>query len=158
MRQQMSQIPEHAHDHRQLKRGHIEYLLALTEFLPPKDRVLAEHVLSQGNRLTTIATLYQRPPRQLQRRAATIIKRISTNMFQFVALQMNTLPAETRATAKYIVLHGLSQRQTSQTIGITIHRVRLHMNTVHATARLLAKPTRSQPEIAQPSSPLHASA
>jgi len=121
-----------------MKRGQVEELLALTAYLPPSDRILMEHVLDTGQSISRIAQLYQRPPRQLQRQANAITKRLSNKLFRFVALHMNLLPAETRPTAKYVVLHGLSMRQTARTIGTTLHHVRQHMNTVQAAARLLA--------------------
>ena len=134
----MSQIPENVHHPRQLKRAQIEQLLALAEYLLPRERVLVEHVLDKGMPLARIAKLYQRSARKLQRQAMSIIKRLSTHMYRFVALQMATLPTETRTTARHVVLYGLSMRQTSITTGISLHQVRKHMNTVHCTARLLS--------------------
>ena len=125
-----------AHDPRQLKRRQVDELVALAEYLPPHDRVLIEHILGKGMPVARIAKLYQRPPRLLRRRAETIIKRMSNKLFRFVAIQNDTLPVETRLTAKYVVLHGMSLRQAAQESGRTLHHVRQHMNTVHATARL----------------------
>ena len=125
-----------AHDHRQIKRQQIDDLLSLAAYLPSTDRVLIEHVLIGDVPITQIAKLYQRPSRHLQRRASTIIKRLSNKLFKFVAIQMDTLPLDVRLTAKYVVLDGLSMRRTAQTSGLTLHRVRQNMNTVQATARL----------------------
>lgn len=138
MQLQMSQIASNAHQPRHLKRDQIEELLALVEFLPPSERILIEQVLDEGMSLARIAKRYQRSTRQLQRQATTIIKRLSNHMFRFVALHMSTLPVETRTTAKYVVLYGLSLREASESTGTSLHRIRGHMNTVHATARLLA--------------------
>jgi len=138
MPSQLGQIPSNAHYSRQFKRSRIEELLALAEYLPPKDRVLIEHVLGKGMPVSRIAKLYQRSPRQLYRQANVIIKRMSDKMFRFVAIHMNTLPLETRPTAKYVILHGLRQRQTAEITGTTLHHVRKHMNTIQATARLLS--------------------
>lgn len=129
-------ISTRAHAVRQLKRRQIEELLALAEYLPGPDRVLIEHILGKGMPVARIARLYQRPPRLLRRRAETIIKRMSNKLFRFVALRADTLPPETRLTAKYVVLHGMSLRQAAEESGRTLHHVRKHMNTVHATARL----------------------
>ena len=63
MQHQISQISSFAHDHRQQRRRQVEDLLTLAEYLPPKDRVLIEHVLGQGLSVTRIAKLYQRPPK-----------------------------------------------------------------------------------------------
>ena len=134
----LSQIAENAHRPRQLKRNQIEELLALADYLPAKDRILIEHVLGQGMPIARVAQLYQRPSRQLQRRTASIIKRLSNKLFKFVALHLNVLPPETRTTAKYVVLHGLSLRETARTTGKSLHQVRQHMSTVQAAARILA--------------------
>lgn len=127
-----------AHDPRQLKRRHIEELTALAEYLPAPDRVLVEHILGKGVPVARIAKLYHRPPRLLKRRADAIIKRMSSKLFRFVALQIDTLPPQTRLTAKYVVLHGMSLRRAADESGRTLHHVRQHMNTVHATARLFS--------------------
>lgn len=129
-------ISTRAHAVRQLNRRQVDELIALADYLPAADRVLVEHILGKGMPIARIARLYQRPPRQLRRRAASIIKRMSNKLFRFVALRMDTLPAETRLTAKYVVLHGMSLRQAAEASGCTLHRVRQHMHTVHATARL----------------------
>ncbi|MEZ6194057.1 MAG: hypothetical protein R3C45_22650 [Phycisphaerales bacterium] len=129
-------LSTHAHDTRQLNRRQVEQLIALADYLPPTDRVLIEHILGKGMPVARIAKLYQRPPRLLRRQAQAIIKRMSNKLFRFVAVQQETLPAEVRLTAKYVVLHGMSLRQAAQESGRTLHHVRQHMNTVHATARL----------------------
>ncbi len=127
-----------AHDTRQRKRRQVQELIALAEYLPAPDRVLIEHILGNGVPVAKIAKLYQRPPRLLRRRAETIIKRMSNKLFRFVALRHDTLPPEARLTAKYVVLHGMSLRQAAQASGRTLHHIRQHMNSVHATARLFS--------------------
>ncbi len=134
----LSQISTTAHAQRQLKRKQVQELLALADYLPDKDRVLIEHVLGKGMPVARVAKLYQRPPRQLQRQATNVIKRMSDQLFKFVALHMNTLPAETRTTARYVVLQGKSLRETARSTNTSLHYVRRHMDIVHATARLLA--------------------
>lgn len=136
MPQPVNNLSTRAHAFRQLNRRQVDELLALADYLPQPDRVLLEHVLGRGMPVARIAKLYQRPPRHLQRRATTIIKRLSNKLFKFVAIRTDTLPAEARLTAKYVVLHGKSLRATSRATGQSLHRIRQHMNTVHATARL----------------------
>jgi len=127
-----------AHQHRQIKRRQIDDLLALAEYLPKADRVLIQQVLRGDLPIAQITRLYRMPPRHLQRKAASIIKRLSSKMFKFVAIQMDTLPVEVRPTARYVVLNGMSMRKTAEVSGMTLHRVRQNMNTVQATARLFA--------------------
>lgn len=137
MSHKIQQIASDAHDYRHDQRCRAEQYLALAEYLPPRDRVLIEHILGKGMPVAKIAALYQRPARQLHRQANVILKRMSNKMFRFVAIHMNTLPLETRPTAKYAILHGRSLRQTAELTGTTLHHVRRHMNTIQATARLL---------------------
>jgi len=134
----MSNLSTLAHQHRQIKRRQIDELLALAEYLPKADQALIEQVLRGNLRIAQIARLYRMPPRHLQRKAESIIKRLSNKLFKFVAIQMNTLPVEVRPTARCVVLNGMSMRKTAQVSGITLHRVRQNMNTVQATARLFA--------------------
>ncbi len=138
MQHRLNNLSTLAHDHRQIKRQQIDDLLALAEYLPKTDRVLIQQILHGDMPVAQIARLYQRHPRHLQRQAMSIIKRLSNNLFKFVAIQMNTLPIEVRPTARYVVLHGMSMRKASQVSGLTLHRVRQYMNTVQATARLFS--------------------
>jgi hypothetical protein len=125
-----------SHSHRLAKRRQIDELLVLAEYLPSADRVLLEQVLAGDLPISQIAKLYQQPARHLQRKAQSIIKRLSNKHFKFVAIQMKTLPPDVRTTARYVIIQGLSMRKTAQISGMTLHRVRKDMNTVHATARL----------------------
>jgi len=136
MQHRLCNLSTLAHQHRQIKRRQIDDLLALAEFLPEPEKVLIEQVLGEDLPIAQIASLYRLPPRHLQRKVMSIIKRLSNKQFKFVAIQMSTLPLEVRATAKYVVLHGMSMRKTAQVSGQTLHRVRQNMNTVQATARL----------------------
>lgn len=120
----------------QLKRQHMDELLALAEYLPKTDRVLIEQVLQSGLSISQIAKLSQTPARHLQRRSVSILKRLSNKLFIFVAIRIETLPTETRQTAKLVVIHGLSMRKSSKVSGLSLHTVRQHMNIVHATARM----------------------
>ena len=136
MHHPLNNLSDQAHLLRQSKRAQIDELRALAEHLPKDDRLLIEQVLDGHMPISHLARMYQQPPRYLQRRAQSILKRLSNKYFRFVALQINTLPHEVRSTARHVILNGQSMRKTAQTSGLTLHRIRNHMNTVHATARL----------------------
>ncbi len=113
MHHRLSNLSTLAHQHRQAKRRQIDELLALAEYLPKADKALIEQVLRGDLPIAQIARLYRMPPRHLQRKAASILKRLSNSLFKFVAIQMNTLPVEVRPTARYVVLNGMSMRKTA---------------------------------------------
>ncbi len=123
---------------RQLNRQRIDELLLLAEYLPDADRMLIEQVLLNGQPIAKIARMSRRPARCLQRRAGAILKRLSQQLFKFVAVRADALPSDVRLTARLVVLHGLSLRDTAEISGQSLHRTRQHMNTVHVTARLFS--------------------
>ncbi len=136
MQHALNNLSDQAHALRHNRRRQIDELRALAEYLPSDDKLLIEQVLDGNLPMAQLARLYQLPARCLQRRAQSIIKRLSKKHFKFVALQMNTLPPEVRATAKQVVLNGQSMRKTAEISGQSLHKVRDHMSTVRATARL----------------------
>ncbi len=136
MQNHLNHLSDQAHALRHHKRAQMDELRALVEYLPKSDKLLIEQVLEAKIPLAQLARLYDQPPRHLQRRAKSIIKRLSDKYFKFVALQMKTLPPETRTTARHVILHGRSMRKTAEISGLSLHRVRSDMNTVRATARL----------------------
>ena len=136
MQHSLNNLSDKAHALRQNKRAQVDELRARAEYLPKDDRLLIEQVLAGNMPIAHLARMYQQPPRYLQRRAQSILKRLSHKYFKFVALQMNTLPREVRSTAKLVILYGQSMRKTAETSGLSLHKVRNHMNTVRATARL----------------------
>jgi hypothetical protein len=138
MQHRSGQISTRAHEGRQSKRRQIEEVLALAEYLPQTDRILVEQLLGHGQPVAKLAKLYRMPPRQLQRRADMLIKRLSNKLFKFVAIQPKALPIEVRPIARQVVLHGISMRKTAQISGLSLHKVRQYMNTVQATARLFS--------------------
>lgn len=138
MTSRLQNLPAGIHQHRHLKRRQVDEILALAPYLSQADRTLIEQVIGQGVPVTRVARLFQRPSRQLGRRLESTLKRMSTKLFKYVALQMDTLPCETRNTARSVVLHGQSLRETARTSDMSLYQVRNHMNTIRATARLLA--------------------
>jgi len=136
MQHALNNLSDQAHTLRQSRRSHIDELRTFTEHLPRDDKMLIEQVLDGQLPMTQLARLYRQPARQLQRRAQSIIKRLSDKHFRFVALQMNTLPPEVRNTARHVILHGRSMRKAAEISGQSLHMVRQNMNTVRATARL----------------------
>jgi len=136
MQSLINNLSDQAHALRHNRRAQMDELRALVDYLPKNDKLLIEQVLDGNLPMTQLAKLYHQPARHLQRRAQSIIKRLSDKHFKFVALQIKTLPPEVRTTARHVVLHGLSMRKTAESSGLSLHRVRSDMNTVRATARL----------------------
>lgn len=122
-----------------------ERLLHLASYLPPSDRWLIEQVYGRGVPLSALARAeahganrglrYRR--RRLARRLTALVRRLRRPAFQLVAIRPELLPRETRAVARHAVLHGRSLRDTARITGISLHRVRRHVRTVHDLARIL---------------------
>jgi DNA-directed RNA polymerase specialized sigma24 family protein len=132
----IDRIATTAHQYRQAQRLQINQMLILAEHLPETDRILMEQFLGQGHPVAHLARLFGVPVRQMHRRVNSITKRLSKKLFKDVSTQFDLLPREARPIARLVVFHGLSMRKAAKTSGMTLHQIRKHMNTVHATARL----------------------
>ena len=138
-----------------------ERLLHLAEHLPARDRWLLEQVYRHGIPLATLvqadfqshaqndaqtdaqasappdARTRRKRQRQLSRRLTGIVRRLRDPAFVLSATRPEVLPAHTRRTARHVFIHGRSLRGTAQRLGLSLHRVRAHVQTVRELARIL---------------------
>lgn len=128
------------------RRRGVEALLHLAQRLPAHERGLVEAVYRDGRSPTDIARSVGQPPRRFQRKLNAIMQRIGDPLFLFVARRLDELPAELRPVARRSVLQGLSQRQTAQATGRSLHTVRMQLHTL----RTLAEAAQSTQESAAP--------
>ena len=123
-------------------------------YLVPADRTLVEGVFRDGHTLFELARLL--PPadapgvpratvelvaRRLARHLKSVIRRVMSPLFAFVAARVDRAravgdsdawPLERRRIAEAIVLHGLSVRDTAALLATNTHRVREHRRAVEA--------------------------
>lgn len=121
---------------RLLGRQAADRLCARASYLPAGDRLVIEQVYQRGLSVTEVARLRGTSPRRMQRRVARLLCRMRQPAFAFVAERGDLLPREVRATARRVVLSGMSLRRTAEATGQTLHQVRQHMRTVQALARI----------------------
>jgi DNA-directed RNA polymerase specialized sigma24 family protein len=122
---------------RELRTGATERVLQLAQHLGESDRALIEQVYEHGQSLSKVAKATGVPASQLQRRLSRVLKRMRQPLFRFVAVRGDLLPREVSGTARRVVLQGMSLRETARRSGLTLHRVRKHMETVRAYYRLV---------------------
>ncbi|QKK09899.1 MAG: hypothetical protein HND58_18245 [Planctomycetota bacterium] len=107
-------------------------------FLPEPDRYLVEGVFRDGRPISDLAAMWreipghERVPRALRHRLHRLVERLLSPRFEVVARLRHTwTPTRTRiATA--CVLHGLSTRQASERLNVSLHTVRRQLDAVHA--------------------------
>ena len=131
----LQSVPNKVNQRRHIRRTNAARVLRLARKLPAPERLLIEQVYRHGLPVAEVARLTAKPTRSLQRRVANLIQRIRQPLYQFVASRGELLPREVRSTAKYSVLAGLSLRQTSIMTGLSLHRVRQHMNVIEILSR-----------------------
>jgi DNA-directed RNA polymerase specialized sigma24 family protein len=115
-------------------RRSVEAVLQLAQRLPAHERGLVEAVYRDGRSPTDIARSVGQPPRRFQRKLNAIMQRIGDPMFLFVARRLDELPGELRPVARRSVLQGLSQRQTAEATGRSLHTVRMQLHTLRTLA------------------------
>ncbi|QDU72773.1 hypothetical protein [Mucisphaera calidilacus] len=118
------------------QRNHADRILARAAYLPRHEQLLLDQIYRHGMTITDTARLLDKPPRTVQRRLRNLLNRLNSDLFAFVATQLDLLPPDVRPTAKSVALHGHSLRKTARQTGISLHRVREHMGVVKALARL----------------------
>ncbi|MCE9590190.1 MAG: helix-turn-helix domain-containing protein [Planctomycetes bacterium] len=117
-------------------RGRAERLVDLARRLPPPDRALIDQLLSRGCGLREIATLTGRPTGAVRRRVRRLLRRLNSPAFVFLDEHAAGLGEPERRTAQLVVFQGLSLRAAATTQGLSLHRVRGHIQRFRALARV----------------------
>ncbi|HZW09546.1 MAG TPA: sigma factor-like helix-turn-helix DNA-binding protein [Phycisphaerales bacterium] len=142
--------PEGATERVDLRRGvhreTAERLVGMAAHLAAPDRLLVEAVLKEGRRLPEVvemltpatavgAEAVHRARRQIRRRFHQLLARMRTEEFRLVVEQKDRWPAAQRRVAVACVLQGLTQREAASRLGLSLHTVRRHHQTVLAICR-----------------------
>ncbi|MBL9032081.1 MAG: hypothetical protein JNM80_10300 [Phycisphaerae bacterium] len=128
------------HDPRRLQRLRqqrevTEMLLHRAEALAPRDAALLRAVLGDGKPAREVAVLLGLPAggeRAIRRHVSRLISRLTSPEFLVVLRHSQTWPAPCRRVATACVLHGLSIRAASRSLGISLHQVRAARAAVRA--------------------------
>ncbi|MFA9479654.1 helix-turn-helix domain-containing protein [Phycisphaerales bacterium AB-hyl4] len=117
------------------RRDAAERLLQRAQYLAPHDRLLLEQIYRHGLSVADVARLLNDRPRTLQRRVKRLLTRLNDPLFRFVAGRLEMLPRDMQTTARLVVLEGKALRDTARSTGLTLHRVRQHLDAVRTLAR-----------------------
>lgn len=122
-------------DRRSHRRNAIEKLLDRAKYLNETDRALIDQVYRYGSSISSVARISGQRAANLRRQMAKLLKRVNSPLFAFMIVHGDLLPVKVQRTAKLVVLKGYSQRRAADVSGQTLHRVRRHMEVLHALAR-----------------------
>lgn len=117
-------------------RGSLEAAMRRAEHLDAVDRLLLEQVFVHGVTITDLARFRGERRERLGRRVASLMRRIGSPMFVYVAGHLDLLPSPARRAADLFYLKGRSLRDIARETGMTLHHVREHIRMVRALSRL----------------------
>lgn len=118
-------------------RDRTERLLSLAEYLPVRDRLLLQQAFEQGMAATDIARMAGKRPDAIRRRIASLLSRLDSPLYRFVASRFELLPRELQTTARRHILEGRSLRRTAEMLDMTLHQVRQHRQSIETLSRFL---------------------
>jgi DNA-directed RNA polymerase specialized sigma24 family protein len=116
------------------KRAHAERVLAMAEHLGPSDRALLRGIYDQGMTASDFAQAAGTRPRGIRRRVRRLVRRLNSPIFLMVAGSAEGWPEPRRKVGELVFLKGWSQRETATRLGMSLHRVRQEVSTIHALA------------------------
>ncbi len=132
-------IPAHDLIRRHVRRDAADRYVDLARHLRPPDRMLVHQLFRDGHTLRDLARLTGRSPRSLDRRVQQLLKRMDQPTFRFLDAMPHLLPREARAVARAVFLRGHSLRDAARATGLSLHRVRRHVQTTRDLARLFGQ-------------------
>lgn len=115
--------------------GHEQILLArryqeLAQYLDPEDASLIQAVHRDGVSFADVARLSGRDRRMVARRVQVLTERLMSPAFSYVLLRLSTMEPEEAKVAEWCVLRGRSLRVAALELGMSIHLVRKHRDSV----------------------------
>ncbi len=113
----------------------VERITARAQWLENTDRQLIMAVFEDGKRLKDLAALMNVSPRTLRARLRRLVLRVSSELYQFVALHAESWPPNMRRAAEACVFKGLSIKDAAIDLGVSYHNVRRHIDLVRVLAR-----------------------
>lgn len=132
-------IEAQAEDRRRFRREQAERLLERAALLPDPDRVLLELVLREGRTMADVAAVRGVSYHALRRHFGRLLRRLASDEFVFVARQLSPPHGGAcpwgpirRRVAEACVLRGLSMRQASRVLNLSLHTVRTHRHALSA--------------------------
>lgn len=109
-----------------------EVLIERAEHLLADDRALIRTVYGQGLSVRAVAELRREPARAVRRRVRQLVSRMLSERFMLVVRRREQWPPTRRRVATACVLQGLPLRAASESLRLSLHTVRRHMEAVNA--------------------------
>ncbi len=121
---------------RRIPRDLADLLVARAQWILPEDRALISAVYQDNLSAIQVASLLSAPPRSIRRRIRLLVTRLISPRFIFVAqqtaLQKTTWGPTRKRVAVACVLEGRTLRDAAQTLHISLHTIRRHMDAIAA--------------------------
>lgn len=110
-------------------------IVRLSHFLEASERGIVKAIYEDGQSLKHLAAMLGVERRSMSRRIRSLVRRIRSPEFAFVALHAKFCDVETRRIAVACVLHGRSARSAASEIGMTYSAARARRRAVMQMAR-----------------------
>jgi DNA-directed RNA polymerase specialized sigma24 family protein len=114
-----------------------ERVLALAGFLPEPERIMLEALLREGVSPHTLAKLRGTTTRTVHRRAAMLVRRVSSPAFAVAVAHDDAWDRVRAGAARMCVVEGLSVRVAASRLGVSLYAVRRELSRVHAMAEAM---------------------
>lgn len=109
-----------------------EKVVMRAEFLDSADRALLQAVFDRGITPAEIARAIGERPEIMQRRVQKLVERLGSSPYQFVMRQIKDWPPCQQRVGESVFLRGLSHREASQHLGMSLHRVRREVERIRS--------------------------
>lgn len=121
-------------------RAVVDSILNRCEWLGPGDRQLLRAIYADGHTLASLAPMLRTGERSLRRRVERLLERLNSRRFAFVAVRHERWPQTRRRVAAFMVLQGLSMRETADRMGMSLYGVRRHHEAINALFEASERP------------------
>lgn len=131
----MKSLTAEDQDRRTGQRTHSDQVLSLAAYLRPQERFLIEQVFEHGLRLSDIAGQLGKCRSTVQYHVKQLLRRMGSPLFRFMVVHNDTLNATLKRTGSKVILQGYSLRDAAASLGLSLHTVRCHIQSIQALSR-----------------------
>ena len=118
------------------QRIHSDRVLSLAVHLAPNERFLIEQVFQHGLKLSDIARQQGKSRSTTQYHVKQLLKRMGNPLFRFLVVHGDVLSPAVKRTGELVIHQGQSLRRVADELGLTLHTVRQHLDTIKSLARI----------------------
>lgn len=137
--------PEAMDLRRRRTRDFAEFMLRLSEWLSARDRAIVVAIYEHGESAAAVARLCNMRADHLRHRLRVLARRMRSAEFAMVATCRQQWPPKLRKVATACFLHGLTMRDASLQLGMTLHEVRRNRDVVRTMVEEWEARVRSRP-------------